>query len=218
MKINFEKSLKMVLVHEGGYVNHPRDPGGATNRGVTQATYNRYRNSRGKVAQSVRAISEAEVREIYKLRYWDAVKADQLPSGVDYAAFDFAVNSGPSRAAKYLQRACGVDDDGIIGDMTIKAAGRSNPVIVVSKMCDARLAWLKTLPTWGTFGKGWDRRVKGVKVAAMEMATDKPMVETKPEVKPDVLPRTDEDSPALLPEEKGWWATLLGLIAQLFRR
>ena len=103
MKANFDKSLALVLVHEGGYVNHPKDPGGATNRGVTQAVYDAYRKTRGKAGQSVKFITDEEVNAIYKFQYWDRVQGDLLPAGLDYAVFDFAVNSGVGRASKYLQ-------------------------------------------------------------------------------------------------------------------
>lgn len=169
MKTNFEMALAYVLEHEGGYVNHPRDPGGATNKGVTQAVYDGYRKMRGRGIQSVKFISEEEVRAIYKFQYWDRVQGDMLPAGVDYAVFDFAVNSGVGRASKYLQAVVGVQQDGIIGARTVAAV--TNPVATINALCDRRMGFLRNLKTFLTFGRGWTRRVQGVRAHALEMAT-----------------------------------------------
>lgn len=166
----FDECLPLVLVHEGGYVNHPKDPGGATNKGITQRTYDAWCKRQGYPHASVKNITDAEVAAIYKAQYWDKVSADDLPVGVDYAAFDFAVNSGPSRSAKFLQRSLGVEDDGIIGAQTLAAAQDADPTRVISEVCDNRLAWLKRLKHWPTFGKGWSRRVSEVKEVSLSMA------------------------------------------------
>jgi len=169
MKTNFEMALAYVLEHEGGYVNHPRDPGGATNKGVTQAVYDGYRKMRGRGVQSVKFISEEEVRAIYKFQYWDRVQGDMLPAGVDYAVFDFAVNSGVGRASKYLQAVVGTAQDGIIGARTVAAI--TSPVATINALCDRRMGFLRNLKTFLTFGRGWTRRVQGVRAHALEMAT-----------------------------------------------
>lgn len=177
---NFDTALKHVLVHEGGYVNHPADPGGATNKGITQATYNSWRRGRGLVTRSVREITDAEVASIYKGSYWDLVKGDDLPSGVDYAVFDFAVNSGPRRAAEFLQRIVGAAVDGKIGPETLGKTKAMAPVVVINTLVDKRLAWLKTLGTWNTFGRGWTNRIAGMRRDALVMAqvvTQEPGVE-----------------------------------------
>lgn len=166
---NFDRALSLVLVHEGGYVNHPADPGGATNKGITQATYNAWRKSRGLATRSVKSITNAEVATIYRNNYWNAIRGDDLPSGVDYMAFDFAVNSGPRRSAQYLQRVVGVDDDGKIGPVTLAAVAKHDAVSVINLVLDRRLAWLKTLTTWKTFGKGWSNRIAGVRKDALAM-------------------------------------------------
>ena len=170
MRENFDHALDAVLVHEGGYVNHPRDPGGATNRGVTQAVYDDWRVAHGLPAQTVRSISAAEVMAVYKKQYWDAVRGDDLPGGVDYCVFDFAVNSGCKRAARYLQRAAGVLEDGQIGTGTIAAARAVPPPRLIDAVCDARLAFLRQLSTFDTFGRGWTRRVDEVRKAAKALA------------------------------------------------
>lgn len=161
MHRNYETCLRWVLAHEGGYVNHPKDPGGATNRGVTQRVYDAWRRRNRVQTQSVATISDEEVRSIYRVQYWDQVRGDDLPDGVDYAVFDFAVNSGPSRAAKYLQRVAGVTQDGIIGNVTLAAVGRFNSDEVIRELCQDRMDFLRRLKTFGTFGKGWTRRVMG---------------------------------------------------------
>jgi lysozyme family protein len=166
MKCNFDAALAAVLTHEGGYVNHPRDPGGATNKGVTQAVYDDWREDKGLPRLSVRDITPEEVTAIYKLQYWDRVKGDQLPAGVDYCVFDFAVNSGVNRAARYLQQAVGATPDGQIGPATLAAVGCKPPSEVVNDVCDARMEFLRRLTTFATFGRGWSRRVSDVRVKA----------------------------------------------------
>lgn len=172
---NFEPSLARVLVHEGGYVNHPEDPGGATMKGVTQAVYNRWRQRQGLGTQSVRNITDGELRAIYKVQYWDAIRGDDLPEGLDYVAFDFAVNSGASRPAKFLQRMVGVPVDGVIGEITLAAIRKRSTAELVAALCDQRLAWLRTLRTWKTFGKGWENRVVDAKAAGLAMARSAPV-------------------------------------------
>lgn len=164
MKGNFKESLKLVLAHEGGYVNHPKDPGGATNFGVTQAVYNSWRNRNGKPTRSVKDIAKTtEVPAIYKEGYWDKVRGDQLPDGVDYAVFDYAVNSGPGRAIKDLQRVIGAGVDGVIGNETLTKVFRMPAEDLITALCTRRLNFMKALKTWSTFGKGWSRRVMGAK-------------------------------------------------------
>lgn len=169
MNNNFEKALALVLKHEGGYVDHPKDPGGATMKGVTQAVYNAYRKIRGRGLLSVKYISDEELRAIYKFQYWDRVHGDFLPSGLDYAVFDFAVNSGVRRASKYLQAVLGAAQDGVIGAKTLAAI--TSPEKTINALCDRRMGFLRNLRAFMTFGKGWTRRVKDVRAHALEMAT-----------------------------------------------
>jgi lysozyme family protein len=169
MNTNFDKCLSLVLVHEGGYVNHPRDPGGATNRGVTQAVYDAYRKTRGRGAQSVKFITDDEVKAIYRFQYWDRVQGDLLPAGLDYAVFDFAVNSGVGRASKYLQAVVGTPQDGVIGARTLAAI--QSPKNAINALCDRRMSFLRNLRTFLAFGKGWTRRVTDVRKHALDMAS-----------------------------------------------
>ena len=159
MKENYAKCLAQVLKYEGGYVDHPKDPGGPTNKGVTQAVYDNWRKSQNLPTQSVRAIADSEVAAIYKNLYWDRISGDNLPSGVDFAVFDFAVNSGVNRAAKMLQSVVGVTQDGVIGPATIEATKTYVAMAVTNK----RLAFMQSLSIWSTFGKGWSARIADVK-------------------------------------------------------
>lgn len=161
MQSNFERSLKLVLKHEGGFVNHPKDPGGATNKGITQSVYDNWRRARGLAPRSVRQIVMDEVRAIYKAEYWDRSACDSLPAGVDYCVFDFSVNSGVSRSVRMLQRVSGVGVDGIAGPQTINKANAMDPVHLITEICNRRFAWMQTLKTFAHFGRGWRRRVMG---------------------------------------------------------
>lgn len=158
----FLKYLDWVLVHEGGYVNHPKDPGGSTNYGITQAVYNNYLHASGKRSQSVALITRKEVEAIYRVKYWLLIRGDELPQGWDYAIFDFGINSGPKRAVKYAQEAVGVEADGVIGPATLSAI-RAAPREALFKYLDKREAFLRQLPHWPDFGKGWLRRVNDVR-------------------------------------------------------
>lgn len=158
----FLKYLEWVLKHEGGYTNNPSDPGGATNYGVTQRVYNDYLAASGKKPQSVAAITRREVEAIYRVKYWLAIRGDELPVGWDYAIFDFGINSGPKRAIRYAQKVVGVEVDGVIGPATINAL-RAAPRAALDTYLNERLGFLKALPHWNVFGKGWERRVEDVR-------------------------------------------------------
>jgi len=165
---NFDKSLAELLKHEGGYVNHPSDPGGRTNLGVTQDVWEDWID-RAVSEENMRALTPAKVAPLYKELYWDRIKADKLPSGVDYVVFDAAVNSGASRAAKWLQTTVAAVADGAIGEQTLKLVMLTNPLMLIDKYSSNRLAFLQRLATWPTFGKGWERRVEEVRVTALKM-------------------------------------------------
>jgi lysozyme family protein len=120
--------------------------------------------------RDLRNITTTQLRKIYRSGYWTKCKCNDLPSGVDYAVFDAAVNSGPGRSAKWLQAAVGAKQDGGIGPKTLERVNEHNPIRIIDDMCDRRLAFLKSLGTWSTFGGGWGRRVEGVRDHALEMA------------------------------------------------
>lgn len=172
---NFKRALQLVLAHEGGFVDHPKDPGGATNKGVTQGVYDTYRKSMKLALRSVKSITAAEVEDIYRNQYWAKVDGDALPAGLDYAVFDYAVNSGVGKAIKDLQRTLNgmanmIPDftklrvDGVSGQSTVAAciaAADADEEGTITSLCDRRIAFMKSLKTWKTFGKGWNRRVMG---------------------------------------------------------
>lgn len=196
---NFERALALVLRHEGGYVNHPNDPGGPTNKGITLATMRRY-VMRSATVDDLKAITPQQVATVYRRHYWDAVRGDELPSGVDYALFDFAVNSGPSRAIRFMQRSLGVEQDGKLGPATMRAVKDAAPGILAASVCDLRLGWLKTLKTWQTFGKGWASRVNDVKRTALAWSqsptTTQPAQDARKPVPAPVTPAKPEPAPA----------------------
>lgn len=171
MQSNFPQCLAFVLKSEGGYVNHPADPGGRTNLGVTQKVWEDWVGHPVTEAD-MRALTPTDVGPMYKAKYWDMIKGDDLPEGVDYAVFDLAVNSGTNRAAKTLQQALGVTADGQIGPATIAACKAADPGEVAQAVCAARLAFLQSLPTFATFGKGWARRVAEVQDIAQKMSEE----------------------------------------------
>ena len=168
MKENLLPAMVALMKHEGGFVNHPRDPGGMTNLGVTQRVWEEW-VGHPVSEKEMRALTPAIVAPMYKKKYWDKVSGDLLPSGVDLAVFDFAVNSGPGRAAKMLQRILGVKQDGDIGRNTLEKALTIDSSQLIADYNDARLEFLKSLPTWDDFGNGWGTRVAKVTVEATNM-------------------------------------------------
>lgn len=168
MDRNFSRSLSLVLKSEGGWSDNPADPGGATMKGVTIATFRRYIDPKA-TKDDLRHITDAQLAKVYREQYWNAISGDDLPDGVDYATMDFAVNSGPGRAARYLQSVVGAPMDGAIGQATLDAVAKMPVGVVIDRLCDARLAFLKSLGTWGTFGKGWGARVASVRHDALLM-------------------------------------------------
>jgi len=165
---NFEKCLKFTLQFEGGFVNNPKDPGGPTNLGVTQATLSTFLGRQATIAE-VRALTPDKVAPIYKLRFWDSVNGDELPEGIDLAVFDFGVHSGPSRGVIGLQRALKLADDGKLGPVTTSAAKRADPKATINAICDERLAFLQKLKVFKSFGKGLTSRVVKCRRAALSM-------------------------------------------------
>ena len=168
MKQNFAEALQKLLEHEGGFVDHPADPGGMTNLGVTQKVWEEW-VGHPVDEKAMRALTPATVAPLYRAKYWDKIKGDDLPTGVDYTVFDAAVNSGPGRAAKWLQACVGVEPDGGIGPKTLAAVAAMDPAELIEAYAKRRLSFLLDLPHWGTFGKGWQRRVAEVQSTASSM-------------------------------------------------
>jgi len=168
MKENFREALQAVLKHEGGYVHHPRDPGGRTNLGVTQKVWEAW-VGHPVGEKEMRALTPATVARLYKRRYWDAVKGDELPTGLDYLMFDFAINAGPGRAVRTMQKALGTNPDGAIGPKTMAALKAADPTDLIAKFSMEKELFYKALPTFATFGRGWLRRVDEAKSHAVTM-------------------------------------------------
>jgi len=169
MKQNFEQSLKMLLHHEGGYVWHPEDPGGETNLGVTRAVYEQW-VGRQVMDGEMKRLTVADVAPIYKTNYWDRIRGDDLPSGLDFAAFDWAVNSGTGRPARVIQKYISAKQDGAIGPKTLALVAENDPSNMIQYLYEQRQKFYERLKTFDTFGKGWTRRNQETLKAAMEMA------------------------------------------------
>jgi len=166
---NWDTCIEMILHHEGGYVNHPKDPGGETNLGVTKRVYEEHGGTK-----DMKDLTVEDVKPIYKKSYWDRVKGDDLPAGLDLCVFDFGVNAGTGRAAKYLQTMIGTVADGGIGPNTLAkldAYVEENGLEkAIRNYQDARQEYYESLSTFETFGKGWTRRVNETTNAALSMA------------------------------------------------
>jgi lysozyme family protein len=166
---SYDEALRRLLVHEGGYSNHPSDPGGPTNFGITLRDYRKYLKP-GATAADVRRMKLADAQAIYRSKYWDALRCDQLPAGVDYAVFDYGVNSGIGRSGKVLRRVLGLADDShVVTAAVIAAVHKCEPRDLVVRICAERLRFLKALRTWPVFGNGWARRVEEVKSTALQI-------------------------------------------------
>lgn len=185
--MTFETCLTETLKWEGGWSNHPSDPGGPTMRGVIQRVYNAWRKRNGLPKRSVRNIEEHELQAIYRENYWQLVRGDELPPGVDLCVFDYGVNSGPSRSISHLQEVLGVKIDGFMGPVTLDAVNAADPVEIVNKLCARRRKFLRQIKTYHVFGKGWERRVDGVQQVSCAMC-DLPIRETP------VVPIADADA------------------------
>ena len=168
MLSNWENAFKLMLKSEGGFVNHPSDPGGMTNLGVTKATWENWVGRESDEAE-MRGLTPEKVEPLYKKKYFDAVRGDELPMGLDYLMFDFAVNAGAGRAIKTLQTAVGVTPDGGFGPMTMAAVQAVDPNELIERFSQAKEDFYRSLNTFATFGKGWLNRVADVKVKATSM-------------------------------------------------
>lgn len=174
-KTTYEEALRRLLAHEGGYTNHPSDPGGPTNFGITIYDYRKYVKPDATSAD-VKAMSLIEAKRIYRAKYWDAQRCDDLPAGVDYAVFDYGVNSGIGRSGKVLRRCLKLSgDSSAVTAAVIAAAAGADAKVIVTAICDERLRFLQNLKTWDVFGKGWGRRVAEVKAYSLALAAGAPV-------------------------------------------
>ena len=171
-KENWGNCISKVLIHEGGYVNHPKDPGGITNMGVTKRVYEEWVGHEVS-EQDMKDLTVEDVAPIYKKNYWDRVKGDELPSGLDLCVFDFGVNAGTGRAAKYLQSMVGATADGAIGPATLRAVHAYVQIEglehAIGEYQHKRQGYYEGLKHFATFGRGWTRRVSETTALAFEM-------------------------------------------------
>jgi lysozyme family protein len=207
--------IPRILKHEGGFVDHPRDPGGATNRGVTIGTLKRLGIDVDGDGDSditdLRNLRESDAVRVFKLFYADKVQADLLPPGLDYAMTDFAVNSGPSRAVKHLQRILGVEQDGDMGPKTMAKVWDASATALIVALSESRMRFLRGLDTWDDFGRGWTARVEGVQRAATADASAQTPVAP-------LSPNPVADSRPADPVTKSPWAALIAALLSLFRK
>lgn len=190
MKQNYDECLRRLLAHEGGYTNHPSDPGGPTNFGITIADYRMYINKNA-TADDVRHMTVEQAKAIYKPRYWDALHCDDLPSGVDNAVFDYGVNSGIGRAARVYAQ--------------VKKASAKE---TINAICDERLRFLKGLHTWPVFGAGWSTRVGEVRTFSLSIADKQPIPIPPP---PDI-------EPIPTPQQPTWLRAIVAILEAIFKR
>jgi lysozyme family protein len=162
MNSNWNKSFMLLLMSEGGYSAHEADPGGRTNLGVTQAVWE---NWVGRVSgeKEMRSLTPEMVKPLYKKKYWDACKCDELPLGIDYLVFEFACNAGVGRSIKSLQTVVGTTPDGTIGPKTLQAMMVCSKTDLIDKFSAAKEAFYRSLPTFAVFGKGWLNRIQEAK-------------------------------------------------------
>lgn len=205
MKSNEHAALDFIGLSEGGYVNHPEDPGGATDRGITQATYDAWNRSKRRALKPVRGISKEEAEQIIVANYFAPVRFNDLPGGLDLVVADYAVNSGPQKAIMELQRVLGLADDGRFGPLTLEKVKKADPRQTIIGLCARRLAFMRRLSTWPTFGKGWSRRVAEVERKALAMVDAPPALHVVPPESP-------------VPPAPGIFAAIAAALAALFRK
>jgi lysozyme family protein len=201
----FARAMPRILAHEGGKVDDPQDPGGRTNQGVTQAVYTAYRARIGASSKDVWDMRPEERDQIYREQYWTAIRADDLPAGLDYVVFDGAVNSGVSRSAKWLQQALDLPADGHVGAITLAAAQAANTSELIDRICDIRMAFLNGLKHWPRFGRGWTARVSGVRTVGKAWANRSAISVAPPQPTPKATKPPASKSP-------GWLETILAAI------
>ncbi|MCZ8186514.1 MAG: acetylmuramidase [Beijerinckiaceae bacterium] len=225
----FDLALAFVLRHEGGFTDHPQDPGGATNLGITLATLSGWRGQPASVAE-LRALTRTEAAAIYRARYWERIAGDDLPAGLDLVVFDAAVNAGPVRASRWVQALLAVPADGRIGPVTVAAARAAGTADLIDAFTARRQAFVESLPTFRTFGRGWSRRIAAAKAAGLALiapepstprpsATENPMKTDTP-METEMPMKTENAAPAADSTKPAWasrtlWANAIGLAALL---
>ena len=171
MRENFDKSLQLLLKHEGGFVNHERDPGGMTNLGVTKKVYEEWLGYEVD-KQDMMKLTPEDVAPIYLNNYWIKANCDELPSGLDYVTFDWAVNSGVSRSSKGVQKCCGASPDGVIGPKTLELVAGQDTKYMIEKFKEIRQSFYEGLNHFDAFGRGWTRRNDEATEVALKMVEE----------------------------------------------
>lgn len=212
---SFDRALALVLELEGGFVADPRDPGGATNHGITRATLARARGRPASVAD-VEALTRAEAGTIYRHSYWTDVGGDDLPAGLDLAVFDFGVNSGPARAIKALQTALGLKADGRIGPATLAALAVCDAATTIRRVTADRLGFMRRLSTWTAFGRGWTPRVTRVERESIALARASPAAPVSLVSTPLNQEGPTMDTTKSVLASRTVWANLIGLASVAF--
>lgn len=210
---NFNPLVQQLLGIEGGVSDRPRkdDPGGLTNKGITQANYDRWRSLKGLPPKSVREITDQEVIAIARTNYWTPIQGDKLPAGVDFAVFDFAFNSGASQAVRDLQRTLGVPADGIVGVRTLEALATTGEAAVINGVCDRRLAFMKGLKNWRANRNGWTSRVAHVRAQSLALAAKEAMAQ--PDATLTAMPLAKaEAAPEKLSRSKRLWLAIVAAL------
>lgn len=221
MDSNFPKILKEVLKHEGGWADNPKDPGGATMKGVTLATF-RKRVKANATKADLRNITDEQLATVYRRGYWDEVHGAELPSGLDFAMMDYGVNSGPGRANKELQGILGVVVDGRLGPETMAAVGKANTEALINELCDRRLAFMRRIKNkktgeslWKTFHKGWSSRVADVRKQSLLMTASPGSVTVivdEPKKEPEVITVPKKPEPVSVTPNRRGIASILAVI------
>lgn len=176
MKSTYGDAMAQVFVHEGGYGNHPSDPGGPTNFGITINDARMYWKPTA-AADDVRNMPKSVASDIYDKHYAAPMRYNDLPAGVDYTVLDYGINSGIGRSGKVLRRVCSLSDtDWHVTDEVIAAVNKRNPLDLINAINDERLRFLKSLKTWPVFGQGWERRVREVRTLSLNMARKAPVI------------------------------------------
>jgi lysozyme family protein len=201
---SFARSLAFTLKFEGGYSDNPRDPGGATNLGITQHALEYFRDH-PVTKDDVKALKLDEAAKIYRQNYWNSVCCDQMPAGIDMCLFDLAVNSGYLKTIKILQAALGIYVNGILTEQTLSMAQKADPHLLISAICQRRLSFLQRLATFATFGRGWSARVVALEREAKNLA---PL-----SAPPQTLKETTMNDVKSMFKSRTIWSNIIGLSA-----
>ena len=212
MRETLTTALDLMFGHEGGYVNNPKDTGGATKYGITHKTLAAHRGVASVTTAQVKSLSIEEATEIYRRSYWVQSGGDLLPVGIDFMAFDYGVNSGPAQAVKSLQRIVGVTADGIVGGQTV-AAVKAYKGDLIAAYAAERLRFMRTLKTWSTFGRGWQKRVEDVKNSAYQLVAGG-RITTSPNTSSPKANPSDKSITTMLKKPEVW-TSLSGVLTGL---